>query len=1041
LEPITVLVGTSLQRPYLARWLAARLGGHANVRILMPGDLALLLGAPALVAQGRRALPPLADRVLLADVARAHSGYFAPVGETPGFGEALYRLVRELKGAGYDLSDLGPVLDGATDAPEKAGALAEILASFEARRASFYGPDDALAAADPERLDGLGLLVWGVIDLPPALERLLVAVAARLAVDVFLPEVAAAGDAPLGVLRDRLIARGAEVCPAAEPAEDHSALATMRRRLFTAPGLPGLDPDRTVRLVSAPDPAREVRAAARACLAWAQDGVPFWEMAVAYRHGEAYRPLVEAVFIESGIPVYLHEGSPLAERPVGRQTLALLELYDSNLSRQSVMDFLTDARLPSVLHDEFGGVPAAKWDSVSRQAGVVGGAAQWAQRLQALQTEFLGDGDHQDTPAWVKERVADVGELARFIADLDSRLQAHPGGAPWASQLDFLAALLSRYVNGGEEIVKALRGLERFTALEAEVDFDRFLDVVRRAVQTLRSEDVLEGRAGAFARRGVNVVAVNSLPGIEFACVWILGVTERAFPPPARQDPILLDDERATISARPGGPLAARADRGSEEALGFMLACEAAKQRLVVSCARRATGESRPRLPSVFFREVASQLVGERVSAERAPLLSRADVERIPGDAIGAPIPGGRYATDPAAVRAAAAGAASASERDRTYLQASVTAPLARATFERAEPAFARALEAFRALRADRYSEWDGALSSTALDAVATLAPPDRVFSPTALENYAACPQRFLMGDVLRIRAVEEPERTFRIDALRRGSLFHRILQRFHDDWTGAGPASLAEEAGRRMRSIAEAECDGAQARGETGYPAMWAADRLEVIDDCLLWLEVEQVDPLTASLPLGACEARFGRRHPGEQVGALSRDQPIEIALNGHRLLLSGRIDRINWDQNKTRFRVVDYKTGKVRDDRSAQLQGGRMLQLPLYVLAGAQLLGIDPRSGEAAYVYPTRRGEFKTVDWTGAQLAERHDEVLALLRGVLDGIARGDFMVAPFDEHKACTYCNFNSICPTGRGAYMKRKASDPRLEQFSEQVRGVP
>ena len=31
LEPITVLVGTSLQRPFLQRWLAARLGAHANV--------------------------------------------------------------------------------------------------------------------------------------------------------------------------------------------------------------------------------------------------------------------------------------------------------------------------------------------------------------------------------------------------------------------------------------------------------------------------------------------------------------------------------------------------------------------------------------------------------------------------------------------------------------------------------------------------------------------------------------------------------------------------------------------------------------------------------------------------------------------------------------------------------------------------------------------------------------------------------------------------------------------------------------------------
>lgn len=299
LAPINVLVGASLQRPFLERWLAARLGGHANVRILMPGDLALLLGAPALVASGRRALPPLADRVLLAQVARSHTGYFEPVAEMSGFAEALYRLVRELKGAGYDLSDLGGLLDGATDAPAKAASLAEILAAFEARRGAFYGPDDALAVAEADRLAGLGLLVWGMLDVAPALERLLVAIAARMPVDVFVPEVPASSDAPIARARRRLIASGAVEVPLADTGTADTALGWVRPRLFTAPEAPPIAADGTVLLVSAPDPAREVRAAARACLTWARQGRQFWQMAVAYRHGDAYRPLVESVFIEA----------------------------------------------------------------------------------------------------------------------------------------------------------------------------------------------------------------------------------------------------------------------------------------------------------------------------------------------------------------------------------------------------------------------------------------------------------------------------------------------------------------------------------------------------------------------------------------------------------------------------------------------------------------------------------------------------------------------------------------------------------------------
>src|SRR5207249_3457264 len=127
-------------------------------------------------------------------------------------------------------------------------------------------------------------------------------------------------------------------------------------------------------------------------------------------------------------------------------------------------------------------------------------------------------------------------------------------------------------IDGSEVIVEALRGLERFTALEAEVAFEQFLEVVRRAIETLRSEDVLGARAGAFARRGVNVLAVNSLAGIEFGRVWMLGATERSFPPPARQDPVLLDEERAAFSERAGVELAPRARRGREEEYMFALA-------------------------------------------------------------------------------------------------------------------------------------------------------------------------------------------------------------------------------------------------------------------------------------------------------------------------------------------------------------------------------------------------------------------------------------------------------------------------------------
>jgi RecB family exonuclease len=219
----------------------------------------------------------------------------------------------------------------------------------------------------------------------------------------------------------------------------------------------------------------------------------------------------------------------------------------------------------------------------------------------------------------------------------------------------------------------------------------------------------------------------------------------------------------------------------------------------------------------------------------------------------------------------------------------------------------------------------------------------------------------------------------------------------------------------------------------------MWEADRVELIEDCVRWLEHEQEDELTRRLPLVAVEARFGQRHAGEKRGSLSRSTPVEIELASGPLLLHGRIDRVSWDRERSCFRVVDYKTGKVYEEKPAQLQGGRMLQLPLYVLAASSLLGIDPRRGSAAYVYPTRRGDFKTVDWSSEEMQARDGELLALLDAILTSVRAGDFIAAPYEG--ACDWCTFKDVCVGATGDYAQRKAGDERLVRLESEIRSVP
>ena len=108
--------------------------------------------------------------------------------------------------------------------------------------------------------------------------------------------------------------------------------------------------------------------------------------------------------------------------------------------------------------------------------------------------------------------------------------------------------------------------------------------------------------------------------------------------------------------------------------------------------------------------------------------------------------------------------------------------------------------------------------------------------------------------------------------------------------------------------------------------------------------------------------------------------------------------------------------------------------------MLAAARLLGLDPTAGEAAYVYPTRRGDFKTVDWSADTMAERHEEVLAMLGEIAEGIARGDFMVAPWDAGAACRYCDLKGVCPLPREEYVSRRENDARVAPLLERIRSV-
>jgi ATP-dependent helicase/nuclease subunit B len=310
--------------------------------------------------------------------------------------------------------------------------------------------------------------------------------------------------------------------------------------------------------------------------------------------------------------------------------------------------------------------------------------------------------------------------------------------------------------------------------------------------------------------------------------------------------------------------------------------------------------------------------------------------------------------------------------------------------------------------------------------------------SPSRLEKYATCPYSYFVRYTLNVDPVKEPEDIERIDALERGSLIHSILERSLKQIGRDDPPS-AEARARHLavlRAVAADEARDREARGVTGRPLIWAMDRQQIDDDLVRWYAAEAAEASRTALRPGAFEVGFGgaRFGFGDDESPLSTGDPVAVRAGDRTLLLQGRIDRIDWDDVRTHFRVIDYKTGAMRGKKTAVFDNGRALQLPVYLHAAATVLGMDASQGEAQYYYVSSTGGYKRRQVTGDELAAQRDQFEQILIAIADGVDGGFYAPNPGGKARPnCTFCDARDICDANLERIVARKTDDPRGAQY--------
>ena len=1000
--------------------------------------LAQRLARSEFAARGLKALTPAARlaavvRVIHRARREERLGRFAEAAEGPGLAVRLASTFDELRLAGVGAGRLtardaclGALYGGYRETLAEAG-LADRAETFAAATRRIEG-----GAGPPA---GLPLLLLDVPLWGTAPRRFAGALTAA-APEVFLtlPE----GDT---ATEKAALALGAAPLPEAEggsaEASPDDAVASAQRHLFATrrPG-PGGE-RRGLGVIAAPGTAAEAIEHARAFLAEAAAGVPFDRMAVLLPEPAGQASAFREAFERAGIPAFFDAGAR-RPHPAGRAFVVLLDCAREGLSATRFAEYLSLGETPAASTEDSGADPAAgdatevpgfvaprRWERLILDSEVIGGLDRWERRLARFADRLRQDEEAEEDDArreHLRRRQGDLRGLTETALPILRRLAAFPSPhatyAEWARHLEELARAALVHPQG---VVDCLAETDPMRDV-SEVT----LDEVRESLARRLAEVVTRSRGSRYGR--IWVGPVEAARGLAFDVVAVPGLSERAFPRVLREDPMLLDRERAALAP----DLPVRSDLAERERLRLRIGVGAANRKLTLSYSSLNLVEGRPQVPSYYLAEAFRAGLGKVPTL--AEIRSRAGRESKVVRGIRAP-------RDPSL-------AIDRREFDLAQVASALGRPEARAgdagtaAYLLSDPGLARALRQEYMRQQWKWQSPDGFLNpdQAALEALERHRPGNRSFSATGLEAYAACPYQFFLKNLVRLRPVERPEALIHLDPLTRGSLLHEVFFHLGREFRERGLAPLRgerlHEAFALLTEVFRRVEAGVRDRVAPAIERVWQDQMDGLLGDLRGFL---QRYAETGRIPV-ANELTFGMgaKQPADPA---SRTEPAVLPGG---LRLHGSIDVVERLSDGS-VQITDYKTGKASietTDSQRILFGGRALQPLLYALAYEALSGSPAASGRLYYA--TIRGAYleTVVDAAGETSRAAFESFVAGLDRAIQG-GRFPALPNPGVTYRVCDYCDYLPVCgprPAGHARTKARAGFAAALDEVAG-IRGLP
>ena len=682
------------------------------------------------------------------------------------------------------------------------------------------------------------------------------------------------------------------------------------------------------------------------------------QLIIASRDLRDHGPRLQGTFADHGIPLAIEGAQPLSTAPFARAVASLLRLATEDWRHADLLSVITlphfhvfDSSIenpfwqPSQRLGFAGRRAAIEW--LLRELLLPQGRRELMQEVNWLASHYQdrqANGADQRSASRQRERkelaaclaqgpLAALSELCESFASSVEPLQWYERLDEACRRLDYNCTERQQSEDdaGRLALEDAFSSLEKLREWTGDGDKTRSLDEAAHAVSGWMSRIQLdipwrhEGR--------VRVLTAETAAGLEPEHLLLMGLDERSFPR------VALD------SAIPGGDHTRL--RHSEEMLLFCKLLGAARTSVTLSYP--AIDDRAQKLnPSSYLTELERlfETGALRAASDTAPMMCGADLRRR---AVQNLLEG-----DPA---------------DLSRLLASNRLGAS------AETLCSGLLAGYARSHGPAFGPYEGVLASElAGEHFAARYGVEHHWSASQLENYAACPFRFYMQNVLRAEPLESL--ALEVDYRRRGTLLHDAMVRLHqrvNELVEAGQATSSievrqfdqafrEAVDTACKAISAAPHERAIAEVEAMQTSAWSeAYHRQHREYDKQWPEFDQPPRPTFFEP------RFGPSiDPAQpEPNPPSTTEPFALDVGDERVLLTGQVDRIDVGRigGQLVFNVIDFKTAKSFRFNQQEIEDGRLLQLVLYTIAvGDHLLaGQDATPWRSGYWVIQEKG-FKT-------------------------------------------------------------------------------